>query len=96
MERIEWKFIDEDRIEVLINGRRGLKDGRGKFIDAFTQKTFEINPKELLTFQRVFSNIAFDYCKKFKGNTDEIFFSIFPEKTNETCIYGIKRNGVVK
>ena len=66
LERIEWEMIDKDRIEVRINGRRGLVDKKGKFIDAFTQKTFEINPEELLTFQRAFSNMMFDYCAKFK------------------------------
>jgi hypothetical protein len=66
MGRIEWKLIDKDRIEVLINGRRGLVDKKGKFIDAFTQKTFEISPEELLTFQRAFTNMIFDYCCQFK------------------------------
>lgn len=64
--RIEWEIIDIDRIEIRIGGRKDLKDADGKYVDCFAQKSFEISPKELLTFQRVFTNIAFDYCNKFK------------------------------
>ena len=67
--RVEWEFIDCDRIEIRINAR-DVKDKDGKFIDLFTQKKFEISPKEILTFQRIFTNIAFDYCNKFKCKLD--------------------------
>ena len=68
--RIEWEILERDRIEVRINGR-DVTDEEGKFIDTFTQKSFEVSPKELLTFQRAFTNMIFDWCNKFKCRLDE-------------------------
>ncbi len=69
-ERFSYKILDKDRIQIIIQGR-DVTDADGKFIDTFTEKIFEINPKELLTLQRICGNIAFDWCSTFKCRLDD-------------------------
>ena len=62
MERIEWDIKSEAVIEVKLNGMEE---------DVYTTKKFTIRPKELLTFQRAFGIMMFDYCNKFNCKFDE-------------------------
>ncbi len=69
-ERFSYKMLDKNRIQIVIHGR-DVTDDDGKFIDTFTEKNFEITPKELLTLQRFCGNIAFEWCSMFKCRLDE-------------------------
>lgn len=64
MSRFEFEVL-EDRIKIKVNGR-DTKDKEGKFFDEFTQKSFAIEPKEILEMQHLLTNVAFAFCKKFK------------------------------
>lgn len=68
--RFEYEILDDKQIEIKIWGRKDLKDKDGKFIDTFTQKSFLVEPKELIELQHLVTNIVSDWCNKFKCRLD--------------------------
>jgi len=65
MSRFEFEVLENRQIKIKVNSR-DTKDKEGKFLDEFTQKSFIIEPKEILEVQYLLTNAAFDFCKKFK------------------------------
>jgi len=65
MSRFEFEVLENRQIKIKVNGR-DTKDKEGKFLDEFTQKSFTIEPKEILELQYLLTNAAFAFCKKFK------------------------------
>lgn len=69
MSRFEFEILENRQVKIRVNGRDS-KDKEGKFLDEFTQKSFTIEPKELLEVQFLLANATFAFCKKFKCALD--------------------------